>query len=122
MRKAPVTARMALTPASDDDRAPRWLHARFRIALTEGACARPRRGRSQLVPSERPTRLAGDNRSHGEQQRAGRSASSVRTAPLHMQSASGGSELTVLGTRHATDDGIDVRAFAFDFVDIEAPP
>ena len=35
------------------------------------------------VPSERPTRLAGDNRSHGEQQCAGRSASSVRTAPLH---------------------------------------
>src|SRR4051812_36905898 len=39
-----------------------------------------------------------------------------------MESASGGSELTVLGTRHATDDGIDVRAFAFDFVDVEAPP
>ena len=35
-----------------------------------------------VVPSERPTRLAGDNRSSGKHPRVGRSASSVRTAQL----------------------------------------
>ena len=43
---------------------------------------RPTR-RLLLVPSERPTRLAGDDRFHGKQQRCGRSASSVRTAQFH---------------------------------------
>jgi hypothetical protein len=36
-----------------------------------------------LVLSERPTRLAGDDCFHGKQQRAGGSASTVRTAQLH---------------------------------------
>jgi hypothetical protein len=36
-----------------------------------------------IVPGERPIRLSGDDRFHGKRQRAGRSASSVRTAELH---------------------------------------
>jgi hypothetical protein len=47
---APVVESAAT--ALDDDRAPRLLPARGRIALTEQASARPWHGRSQLVRSE----------------------------------------------------------------------
>ena len=39
-----------------------------------------------------------------------------------MERASGWSELPVLGTGHATDDGIDVFALSLDLVDVEASP
>jgi hypothetical protein len=56
---------------------------RARLARRMRASGRRRRGCSRLVLSERPGRLAGDDRFHWKQQRAGRSASSVRTAQLH---------------------------------------
>jgi hypothetical protein len=30
--------------------------------------------------------------------------------------------LTVIGTRHVADDGVDVGALGLDFVDVETPP
>ena len=48
-------------------------------------------------------------------------AAAASLAALGHARASGWSELSVFGTRHATDDGIDVFALSLDFVDVEAP-
>jgi hypothetical protein len=70
--------------ASRDSDAARASSGRARhVVPMQGCNGSGRVGLPLLVPGERPTRLAGDDRFHRKQQRPGRSASSVRTAQLH---------------------------------------
>jgi hypothetical protein len=80
-----ASARAALWPRSPWTTCERVVGpgADDRNHWTKRARVAPRLGLLLVVPSERPTRLTGDDRYLGKQQRAGRSASPVRTAHLH---------------------------------------
>jgi hypothetical protein len=83
-------------PSSSSDKVPRWVRARTWNAGARAWLPRLRGCRSDAGPDRAPadagissslasvpTRLTRDDRCLGKQQRAGRSASSVRTAQLH---------------------------------------
>ena len=98
---AGVSAARPHTHARDDDRAPRLLPARVRIALTERASARPRRGRSHLVRCESVLGRGGDARSSRRSCEKLTSVIHLVRAELHlMEAALGGDDALARALGH----------------------